>query len=248
MDYQIDNVDKHVIYSLVRDARNTSAPEMAEEMDVSPGTIRNRINNLEERGVIRGYHAAVDYERCEGRLTNLLKCSTSISEQERLAKHLLQIPGVINVREVMTGHGNLQVKAVGTDTRDLTRTARKLTNLGIDIEDEDLLQAEYYHPYHPFGPTDSPEKTVADPFSRTSDDEAVTITVTDNAPIVGETLQNANQAGLIDEDVLIVAIEREGTTITPKGETMIQSGDLVRIFSHTGITRDTISVFRTNET
>jgi Lrp/AsnC family leucine-responsive transcriptional regulator len=246
MSYPIDDLDKRIVHALVRDARNTSAPEIAEEMDVSAGTIRNRITKLEEHGVIRGYHAAIDYERCEGLLTNLFRCSTSISEQERLAKHLLRIPGVVNVREVMSGHGNLRVKVVGTDTRDLTRTAQKLTNLGIDIEDEDLLQEEYYHPYHPFGPEEPPEESIPTTLNLTKEDEA-TITVTAGAPIVGETLQNANQTGLIDEDVLVVAIERDETVITPKGKTTIQSGDIVRVFSHNGIPNETIAVFRNDE-
>ncbi|WP_239640386.1 AsnC family transcriptional regulator [Halogeometricum pallidum] len=44
---RLDEVDKRILYYLARDARNVSAPMVAEEASVSAGTIRNRINQLE---------------------------------------------------------------------------------------------------------------------------------------------------------------------------------------------------------
>lgn len=71
MDPQLDEIDKRIRFHLTRDARRTSAPDIAGEVHVSAGTIRNRIRQLEEREIIRGYHAHVDYERGAGLLTNL---------------------------------------------------------------------------------------------------------------------------------------------------------------------------------
>src|SRR6056297_3373990 len=103
MEYRLDEIDKRILYYLAEDARNTSAPLVAEEVDVSPGTIRNRIRKLEENNVIEGYHADVNYARADNLLTNLFVCNAPVSDRERLAREALSIPGVVNVREVMTG-------------------------------------------------------------------------------------------------------------------------------------------------
>src|SRR6056297_922249 len=110
MEYDIDSTDERILYRLVEDARNTSAPEIANELDVSPSTIRNRIDRLESLGVIAGYHAHVDYEACGNRLVGVFECTSSVAEQEHLAAQALRVPGVVNVREVLSGHGNIHAK------------------------------------------------------------------------------------------------------------------------------------------
>lgn len=136
----------------------------------------------------------------------------------------------------MAGHGNVQVTAVGENMRDLSNTARELANLGIEIENEHLIQEEYDGPYEPFGPEDDQTgQSIADVMPLSGDAEVVTLTVSDDAPIAGETLEKANQDGLIDEDVLIVSIERDESVITPRGSTRITPDDLVTIFSREGI-------------
>ena len=241
---RLDEIDRRILYHLASDARNTSAPAIAEEVNVSAGTIRNRIRRLETDGTIKGYHAEIDYERAEGYLTNLLICNATITDREKLAKQVLQVPGVVNVRELMTGRGNLHITTVGSDREDLTRITRTLSELGVDIEDEDLLQREHFHPYSPFGPGGSPsERSMTDFMSLTGDAEVADLTVTDDAPIAGQTLREANDTELIEADTLVVAIEREGTIITPRGDTTIQPGDLLTVFSRDGISDDLIHRF-----
>ena len=244
---RLDEIDRRVLYHLAADARDTSAPAIAEEVNVSAGTIRNRIRQLEADGTIKGYHAEIDYERAEGYLTNLLTCNAAVTDRERLAKQVLQVPGVVNVRELMTGRGNLHITTVGPDREALTRITRTLSELGVDIEDEDLLQREHFHPYSPFGPGESPsERSMIDFMSLTGDAEIADLTVTDDAAIVGQTLREANETGLIGADTLVVAIEREGTILTPRGDTTIQPGDLLTVFSRDGVSDDFVRRF-TNE-
>jgi trk system potassium uptake protein TrkA len=66
--------------------------------------------------------------------------------------------------------------------------------------------------------------------------EVFEITVTENAPIAGKTLQQATQAGLITDEMLVVAIEREGNDhpVTPRGKTIIKEGDLLTVYSGVG--------------
>ncbi len=244
MAHRLDEVDKKILYYLVKDARNTSAPTVADEVNVSAGTIRNRISQLENRGVIRGYHAAIDYERADGHLTNLLICTAPVPDREKLAKQALQIPGVVNVRELLTGRGNLHITTVGSGTGDLTRIARAISKLGIEVENEDLIQHERSQPYRPFGPDGEVEApSMTDFMSLSGSAEVVDLTVSREAPIAGKTLREADGEGDIGEDVLVVAIERGDTIVTPKGNTTVQPDDLVTVFSLDGVSDDLMYLF-----
>ncbi len=242
MGRRLDEIDKRILYALAKDARAISAPMIAEEVDVSAGTIRNRIAQLEEAGIIRGYHADIDYERCENRLTNLFVCNTTVGEREDRARQVLQIPGVVNVRQLRTGRGNLRIKAVGEDMTDLTRIAQQINRLGLEIEDEDLLQEEYFTPYEPFGP-DGERGIMADVMNLAGGAEVVEVTVSEDARLVDTTLREANESGLLAEEVLVIAVERDDQVLTPKGDTTIRAGDLVSLFSRGGISDETLELF-----
>lgn len=245
MPNRLDEVDKRILYHLVQDARNTSAPQIADEVNVSPATIRNRIHQLEDEGILEGYHAQIDYERVEGRLTNLFVCTVPVAERDRLAQQVLDVPGVVHVRELMTGQGNLHVKAVGEDMGDLSRISRKLTNLGLEIRDEHLLQREHHRPYHAFGPDRQADHSgITDFISLTGGAEVVELTVHRGAPIAGRTLKEANAEGLLDPRVLVISIERGEETLTPRGDTSVKADDLVTVFSRRGIDQGTLSAFR----
>lgn len=244
MEYRLDEIDKRVIYYLVKDARNTSAPTIAEEVNVSAATIRNRIQQLEEHGIINGYHANIDYERAEGRLTNVYECNVSVSERDEIAQRIRNVTGVVTVRELMTGQGNLHITAVGEDMDELLRISRELANLGVEIVDEALLQRESVVPYRPFGPEEEQaDRPVADVMALSGGAETVAFTVPDDAPIAGKTLQEANRDGLIGEDVLIISIERDESILTPRGDTQISPADLVTIFSRDTVSRATLEAF-----
>jgi DNA-binding Lrp family transcriptional regulator len=244
MEYRLDEIDRHIIHALMGDARNTSAPTIAEAVNVSSGTVRNRINRLEEHGIIEGYTAQVDFERADGRLTNLYMCNVPVSDREVLAQEARTIPGVINVRELMTGRRNLHVLAVGEDTDDLRRISRALSTLGIEIDEEDLVQNEMFDPYSPFGPTDAAESHPSTDFiSLAGGAKVAEVTVRADAPITGHTLADAVDRGLLDEEALVIAIERDDDVLTPHGETTIRSGDVITVLSREGDRERTLEAF-----
>lgn len=244
MGFQIDSTDERILYYLSQEARHTSAPDIAEKLDVSAPTVRNRIRRLEEQGVIRGYHADIDYQQVGGRLTNQYVCTTGSRDREEMAQRVLDVPGVISVREIMSGKGDLRITVVGSDTDALTRIAQAITSLGIEIDDEDLVHREYYRPYAPFGPRD---ETTASPVTGVAglagDGDVVEVLVRKDAPIAERTLEEANDEGLIPSNMLVVRINRDEGTITPTGETMIKEDDFVTIHSRSGVTDETLEVF-----
>lgn len=153
----LDDVDRAILQLLQRDARNATAVEMAEAIGVSDGTVRNRIANLEERGVIEGYVPTVNYERAGYPLELNISCSARISDREELAKKALQIEGVVEVSELMSGRRNIQVMAVAPTHDELTEIAVALDELGLDVENEELVSHHYFRPFNHFGVEDVSE-------------------------------------------------------------------------------------------
>jgi trk system potassium uptake protein TrkA len=76
---------------------------------------------------------------------------------------------------------------------------------------------------------------VTDYMHLAGDAEIFEINVSETAPIASKTLAEADDGGLLDEDVLIIAVERGDETLTPKGDTEIRVGDAITVFSKRGI-------------
>lgn len=74
--------------------------------------------------------------------------------------------------------------------------------------------------------------------------EIFEILVDDEAPIAGRTLDEADRAGLLDEEMIVVAIQRNGSVLVPKGQTKMAGGDLVTVFALAGATSETTAPFQ----
>jgi DNA-binding Lrp family transcriptional regulator len=243
MSYRIDDIDQRIIYHLVAEARHTSAPMIAEEVDVTPATIRNRIRQLEEAGVLRGYHANVDYEATNGKLKMQFTCTAPVEDQTELADEALAVRGVVGVRELLAGRENVVVTAVGEGTDDTTRIARTLSALGLTIVREDIIREETIQPYEAFAPGAERKTAVTDFRSIAGGAGVVEFTVAESADITGQSLQAATESGLLPDETLVVSIERGENRLTPKGDTTIEAGDVVWLFSPGGLPDETLEAF-----
>ena len=66
-----------------------------------------------------------------------------MSQREEIARDALEIPGVIEVREFMTGQENIYIEGLGTDTEDITRVAYEVDGLGAGINVEKLIRNDF---------------------------------------------------------------------------------------------------------
>jgi trk system potassium uptake protein TrkA len=75
--------------------------------------------------------------------------------------------------------------------------------------------------------------------------EVFEIVVESDAPIAGMTLREADEAGLIGGETLVVAIERDEASgpITPRGNTRIETNDLLTVYSGRGATPEVTDIF-----
>ena len=75
--------------------------------------------------------------------------------------------------------------------------------------------------------------------------EVFEVVVDAGAPIADRTIAEVAERELLDDDNLVVAVEREGTEgpVTPRGETTIHAGDVLTVYSATGVTEPVLDVF-----
>jgi DNA-binding Lrp family transcriptional regulator len=147
---ELDSVDKQILYYLQENARGISSSDIGEQLNLSPSTIRTRLNKLEESGIVRGYHVDIDYELAGYPLYTKIICTAPVPDRDDLATRAGEIKGVTAVREIMTGKRNVYVNAIGKSHDDLNRIAGELDGLGLDIVDEQIIRDEYVCPYHGF--------------------------------------------------------------------------------------------------
>ena len=75
--------------------------------------------------------------------------------------------------------------------------------------------------------------------------EVFEVVVDAGAPIADRTIAEVAEKGLLDDDNLVVAVERDDADgpITPKGRTVVRAGDLLTVYSATGVTEPVLDVF-----
>lgn len=150
-DETLDEVDRAILYFLQRDARRSFA-DIADELDVSSNTVRNRISDMEESGVLSGYHAAVDYDAADVPHHYIFFCTVSVRRREELAKQARQLPGVTEVITLMTGKNNVIIIGAGDGKDAMTELAYTVDELGLTIEQEHLIRDFVRQPYSGFEP------------------------------------------------------------------------------------------------
>lgn len=73
--------------------------------------------------------------------------------------------------------------------------------------------------------------------------EVFEITVSADAPIAGKTLIEADSEGLLPEDTILVAIQRDDGLHIPRGQTKVLEDDLLTVFSSDGATSEVVWSF-----
>lgn len=147
----LDEVDRGILHLLQQDARNLTPVDMAKRLPVSEGTVRNRIERMEEQGVIEGYVPTLNYERAGFPLEVVFTCTAPVDRQAELAEAALQAHRIINVREMMAGEGNVEVIGIATSLSEVMDIATRLTELGLEIERQRLTLDEHVQPFNHFG-------------------------------------------------------------------------------------------------
>jgi Lrp/AsnC family transcriptional regulator, leucine-responsive regulatory protein len=95
----LDAIDLRIVGELQADAR-TSLAELGRRIGLSAPAVADRVQRLEETGVITGYHAEVDPEALGFPLTLIVRVSPAVREIPRIAKIATDIPEVVECHRV----------------------------------------------------------------------------------------------------------------------------------------------------
>jgi DNA-binding Lrp family transcriptional regulator len=110
---------------------------------------------MQDEGIIKGYQPIIDYEKAGFPIQVLFICTAGITERQDFIEETVGLDGVVNVRELMTGKGNVHILVVGSSNDDITRIAHRFDDIGYTVTDEILLRGEYYQPSVQFQSTSS---------------------------------------------------------------------------------------------
>ena len=146
----LDNVDRGILYMLQRDARNTTSGDIADKTGVSASTIRNRIDQLEDDGIIKGYHPDIDYESANLPLHLMFVITAPPKQRDEVVEQLLNVQGVVDVREMITGRRNIRAEVVGRDTRDVVRITDAIHDLGVEVDSSEVMKQRRVQPFNHF--------------------------------------------------------------------------------------------------
>ena len=146
----LDNIDRGILYMLQEDARNTTSEDIADKTGVSASTIRNRLERLEDDGVIRGYHPEIDYEAANLPLRVMFVITAPPKQRSDTVNKLLDVQGVIDIREMVTGRRNIQTEVVGRDTGDIVRITDAIHDLGVEVESSEIMKRRRVQPFNHF--------------------------------------------------------------------------------------------------
>ena len=123
----LDDTDRSIIEVLERDAR-TSLRRIAEEVDVSLGTVSHRVKKLEENGVIKDYRVIVNSEKVGWNLNVVIGLRIEkgrlIEIQEKIARDN-RVYGVYDV----TGEFDSMVIARARDRSDLDDLSKNVLSM-----------------------------------------------------------------------------------------------------------------------
>lgn len=108
-DYQIDNLDRAILRALQADAKRPYL-DLARELEVSGGTVHQRVNRLRELGIITGTRVTLDKRKLGLDVTVLIGLHlTSAKAVGKVTERLKKFPEVLEVYYT-TGNYSLILK------------------------------------------------------------------------------------------------------------------------------------------
>lgn len=113
---KLDATDRKILEILQRDSNITNA-QLAKEIGLSPAPTLERVNKLENAGVIKSYHAVIDPASVNLGVSTFVMATLKGHNKENIEKFVSAINQIDEVIEChhITGAGDFILKLVSTD-------------------------------------------------------------------------------------------------------------------------------------
>jgi len=121
---EMDTVDRKLLIELLKDSR-VSLRKLAEEMNVSPATLHNRLFRLVQEGVIKGFTALIDYSKLGYTLTGIIMAKVDGKHLVEFEREIANLDNVIAVYDIV-GEYDVAVIAKFRSVEDLDNFLKSL--------------------------------------------------------------------------------------------------------------------------
>jgi DNA-binding Lrp family transcriptional regulator len=116
MKYKLDAIDRKILEILQNNSNITNA-QLAQEIGLSPAPRLERVKKLENGGVLKSYHAVVDYASVGLGVSTFVMVSLKGHNKQNIEKFMKAIRKIDEVIEChhVTGQADFILKIVSTD-------------------------------------------------------------------------------------------------------------------------------------
>ncbi|MBE6526555.1 MAG: Lrp/AsnC family transcriptional regulator [Thermoplasmata archaeon] len=123
----IDKLDKRILDIMKKDSRRPYV-EIAEQLNVSEGTVRSRVHRMTEEGIIRGFTIKTSSKNVKALVEIKVDVNT---DTEHIAKDLANYDGVTEVLEITGDQDIIAIVDVESSQslNDLIDQVRKYSNV-----------------------------------------------------------------------------------------------------------------------
>lgn len=126
----VDSMNRRILNILQKNGRATTA-EIARQLRRSESTVRERIQRMEAKGIIRGYYACVDKRALGYNSEAFVFCNVDPKDRVRVTDELLRLKNVTGIFQV-SGERRLLIKVAAEDNEKVRSFVHgKLIPLGI---------------------------------------------------------------------------------------------------------------------
>ncbi|MGB9003862.1 MAG: Lrp/AsnC family transcriptional regulator [Nitrosotalea sp.] len=123
----VDDLDKRILEELLKNSKR-SYRQLADELEIAPGTVLKRIKDMESKGIIKGYSIIVDQSKLGSQIIALIEIISSGGKLEEMGKKLSKLPNLYGIYET-TGSPDAIIIGKFHDTDELGKFARHLLGL-----------------------------------------------------------------------------------------------------------------------
>lgn len=121
------NLNRRILRALQEDARRSNR-QLARELDVAATTVGNHLSDLEDRGVIRGYRADVDYRKLGLGLVAVTRIKARGEALPAIVQALTEHPSLTHVYEI-TGEFDVMVIGRFADEQEMNREIKSMLSM-----------------------------------------------------------------------------------------------------------------------
>lgn len=124
----MDHIDKQILMMLQENAR-TPLKAMAEKVYLSSPAVAARIDRMEKEGIIKGYHAEINWQQLGYHITAFINLEVEPVQKSEFYPFIKSVPNVIEC-DCVTGHYAMLLKVSFPSTQELDAFIGQIQRFG----------------------------------------------------------------------------------------------------------------------